>query len=321
MYVIGIDGGGTKTIGVIADEKGNVFAKETVGPTNLNSVGEEETKAQLKQLVTKLQQHHDVKITRVFAGLSSVHNQDRELMLKNYIASIIGQDTHVKVEHDAVIALYSGTLGKAGIVQISGTGSITFGANNKNERARVGGWGYLIGDEGSGYAFGREALSAVFRAHDGIAPSTQLTSLVLKTVNAESPQDLIPMIYQKRAREFIASLSQVVTIAAEQGDKTAIQIMENQSKEMAKSIEVLFMKLFKKEENVPVSLTGGVFSRADLLVPFLKNYFRKNQLPVSLVTPEIPPVAGAIIGALKEGNIAIDQHFPTNFLKSYKSIS
>lgn len=321
MYVIGIDGGGTKTVGVIADETGKVVAVETVGPTNINSVGEEEAKVQLKQLLIKLQKHTEQKITQVFAGLSGVHDKKREFMLTNYIESLIDSGIQVKVDNDAIIALYSGTLGQPGIVQISGTGSITYGVNEKNKRARVGGWGYLISDEGSGYALGREALSASFRAMDGLAPSTLLTEYILKKANTETLSDLIPMIYQKRAREFIASLSQVVTKAAEQGDQVASHIIKEQSLEMGKSIHALYRKLFEKEATVPVTLTGGVFSRADLFVPYLKYYFRENQLSVSVRVPEIPPVAGAVIGALKEGYIAIDQRFQTVFVQNYKSIN
>ena len=103
---------------------------------------------------------------------------------------------NVTVDHDAITALYSGTLGRPGIVQIAGTGAITYGINQNGERGRVGGWGHLFSDHGSGYAIGRDGLSAAFMAHDGLTEYTSLTELFLQHFEKEELPDIIRAIYQ-----------------------------------------------------------------------------------------------------------------------------
>src|SRR5699024_2233398 len=99
------------------------------------------------------------------------------------------------VDNDAIIALYSGTLGQPGIVQISGTGSITYGINHDGERDRVGGWGHFIGEKGSGFRLGSDALQAAFVANDPAGSATMLEESIRHFFRKQSLPDIIPEIY------------------------------------------------------------------------------------------------------------------------------
>src|SRR5699024_11102356 len=175
MYVLGIDGGGTKTKGVIANARGAVMAEASVGPTNPNSVERKSVENELIALMTSLEnENHEIlnQINRDYAGLSCVTDINAKKEMDQLIASLFKNPVNVRVDNDVVIALYSGTLGNTVIVQIAGTGSITYGINEHGKHDRIGGWGHLIGELGSGYGIGNDALDESFLAYDGVASNT-----------------------------------------------------------------------------------------------------------------------------------------------------
>jgi N-acetylglucosamine kinase-like BadF-type ATPase len=212
--------------------------------------------------------------------------------------------------------LYSGTLGRAGIVNISGTGSITFGMNEKGVRKRAGGWGYLIGDRGSGYSIGRDALQSAFEAYDGCGKETLLTELILQGTQVQSLTDLIPSIYELgKARKVIAPLSRIVVQAADQGDEVAQRILQKAAVDMATGIECLLTQLFHDRgrhhlSNIPVVLTGGVYSRSDWFIPTIKEKLsRMNEAKIEIIVPNVPPVAGGVIAALRNLDVDVEDRF------------
>jgi N-acetylglucosamine kinase-like BadF-type ATPase len=316
MYFIGIDGGGTKTLGVIADQTGQIFAHAVTGATNMNSVGKLKTLERLRELLDALRNQKPEmfeQVSIVFAGLSGVEQIERRQEIAAYIQGVAGGAVEILVDNDAVIALYSGTWGEPGIVQIAGTGSITFAENDEGNRGRAGGWGYLISDEGSGYSLGREGLAAVFRAHDGTGNPTELTPLVLKHFQVGTVPDLISSIYQEQARERIAGVSRLVTEAADLGDEAALAIVNRAAEEQAVCIAAVKEKLFEADQVVPVVLAGGVFNRHDLFTPSIHRSLGERKVCAKIVIPELPPVAGAVLAACKKKGIQADSDFVDHF--------
>jgi N-acetylglucosamine kinase-like BadF-type ATPase len=318
MYVLGIDGGGTKTTGVISDSSGHIYAKEQVGATNQNGVDRNIIERELTSLMEALKnQNPEVfsQLGTVFAGMSGVERDDAKKVIRNYIAKLLPDHTRIVIDNDGVNALYSGTLGAPGIVQISGTGSITFGINANGERKRVGGWGYLIDDEGSGYAVGRDALNAVFKAYDGRASETALTEMILSHFKVGQEPDLIKFIYEVgKSRAVIAPLSKLVVEAADRGDEVAKQILYESSLKIADSIRSLKNQLFD-DKPVLVVLAGGVFNRSDLIVPVIEKVLKNTNCDVNLVKPQMEPVGGAVIAALKHKNISLQESFLKEIVK------
>src|SRR5690625_4727038 len=124
---------------------------------------------------------------KIIYGISGAGHPTSRKKLTDFIKENVPQHINVQVDHDAMIALYSGTIGQPGIVQISGTGSVTYGVNTEGVRDRVGGWGHLLGERGSGYSIGHDALIHIFQAYDRMSEQTCLKEKVLHHFNVQSP--------------------------------------------------------------------------------------------------------------------------------------
>jgi N-acetylglucosamine kinase-like BadF-type ATPase len=321
MYVLGIDGGGTKTKGVIADKTGKVIAQHTVGASNPNSIDPSVIEQEIKMLLHTLKEQADTEfqhLSAAFAGMSGVDREEDQIKMKRILGRLLPPDTRLIIDNDGLSALYSGTLGKSGIVNIAGTGSITFGINSDGQRARVGGWGYLIGDPGSGYEIGKYALQAIFQAYDGCGEKTRLTELILERIGVQSPPNLIEKIYELgMARKSIAPLSQLVVKAADEGDEVAQRVLLKAGGEMADAINCLLRKLFSKaneQEAIYIVLAGGVYRRSDWFVPTIKTAILKSGYNTEIVVPEVPPVVGALVAAWKAVDVQVGQGFNEQLL-------
>ncbi|MFD1735433.1 N-acetylglucosamine kinase [Bacillus salitolerans] len=323
MYIIGIDGGGTKTMGVICDLQGRVLAKAKVGPTNPNSLGYELVEKELKKLLEELYIQDPNTFNRVtssFAGMSGVDQEiDKEKMVNIY-RRLLPPLCDIQVDNDAITALYSGTIGNPGVVNISGTGSITFGINDENDRARVGGWGFMLDDQGSGFSIGKRAIKAVFEEFDGYGSNTSLTPGILQSLNLQSPPEMLPIIYDfTKSRETIASLSKLVIKIADDGDPVAAEILHQAAKEMGLNIRRLILKLFKDQERenpIPVVLAGGVYQKANWFIPAIKEKLVFNHLKTMVLLPDLPPVGGSAIAAITNSKLNIDRGFVNQFIQT-----
>lgn len=324
-YVLGIDGGGTKTTGVIANEKGNTIAEATVGASNPNIVDYPHLVKTFSSLVSQLRKKDEdafKRVSHVFAGVSGAAHSSTKQQLIDVLTEVM-PSTSLTVDNDAVIALYSGTMGKAGIVQISGTGSITYGINGQGKRGRIGGWGHFVGERGSGYGLGHDALQAVFSAHDHMGPETALTELIIDHFRVTELSRIIPSIYQaNNPKETVASLGRLVMKAADSDDDVAKQIIEQNGLHIGKSITTLIKQLFnpdndelsgvaekdvqEKDKTIPVVLAGGLFNRLDLFQQAIKKELQNQLYSVKLIKPDAPPVYGAVIAALGDSSRTSD---------------
>lgn len=320
MYVLGIDGGGTKTTGLIANYKGEILKEVTVGGTNLNSKDRSDVIFELITLINNLKKVNDdvfSQVTSVFAGMSGAGNKQNQQDLHNIIVSLLPGDVKVTVDNDAITALYSGTLGEPGVVQIAGTGAITYGINQDEERGRVGGWGHYFSDFGSGYSIGRDGLRASFMAYDNMGQQTEIIDRLLTHFQVRDVSDLVNEVYQHdNPKEVIASLSKIVMDAADQGDSVALAIVDENATYLGQAVATLVKKLFPKEghsESLPVVLAGGLFNRFDLLEKPIKNTLLHNRINVNLIIPKTSPIGGAVIAALMSEEVKINEEFITHF--------
>src|SRR5699024_3301596 len=187
--------------------------------SNPNLVGQSDLLNTFNLLFDQLKkQNKDAfwQVTRVFAGMSGAGHPNVRHQLKSIIISLLPKKMRVTIVHDAIIALYSGTLGHPGIVQIAGTGSITYGMNHKGIQGRVGGWGHLLGESGSRYSLGSDALHAVFNAYDGLGEKTILHEMILDYFKVGKLPDIVHKIYHTtNQKEEIAALSKLVVQAAQ----------------------------------------------------------------------------------------------------------
>ncbi len=299
-YVIGIDGGGTKTKAVLADEHGTIYSEIVAGPSNLNSTSRDSVEKTFQDIFSHFKKTQPEIFRHVefcFAGLSGIENEQNDAFTTAVFEQIIGGQFPYLIENDAVNALYSGTYGEPGIVQIAGTGSITFGIDRQLNKKRVGGWGYLFGDQGSGYAIGRDALQVVFQRYDRNEPESLLIEQLKDHFKVTGDlKEIVPLIYKvKSPRNVIANLSEVVFNAYDSGDKDAENIIRKAVKDLSDSIQTIASQFSSLKPQVV--LVGGLFTRSDVLLPLLDEAL-KGEFP--LILPKVEPVMGSVVAALRE---------------------
>jgi len=199
------------------------------------------------------------------------------------------------------VALVAGVGDAPGIVIICGTGSIAYGRNTPNEAARSGGWGHLLGDEGSGYWIGCRALRAVARAADGRGPATTLSARVLAHFGVERPSDLIHEVYDRPLRHsVIAQVARAVQAARDEGDEVATAILEEAAHELIAAARSVTKRLRMEEDAFDFVVAGGVVTG----VPWIADELRRR-LPA--IAPrgrvkrlELEPAVGAVHLAVAE---------------------
>lgn len=260
-YVIGIDGGGTKTLLKMAGIDGKLIACHECGPSNINSAERGAVREVLSKLiyegVDKAGMRLDDCLCLCIGAAGAGREKDRKI-IENIIRDT-GFTGRLVVTDDIHTAFYGGVGGNEGIIAISGTGSVCFGKNSRGESHRAGGWGHIIGDEGSGYYIGREVLTAVIRSYDGRQGYTELTDLVLEHLNLKSPEDLVEYVYRSGAgKREISSLAAIAAKACALGDFAAEQILKNAAKELFHCAGVVIEKLGFMNKSTTMALGGSV---------------------------------------------------------------
>jgi len=294
-YVIGIDAGGTKTVGLLADQSGKVWTKARGGGANLVVHGELAVEKVIYQLIEDLEAPEPV--AAICLGIAGVDRSGQhELVL--HMLRRLGLRNRVKVVHDAVVALVAGAPEGSGIVVVAGTGSIAYGVDSTGRTARSGGWGYLLGDEGSAFWLGHAALRLGIRAADGRGPSTSLYDRVCQKLDLEGASGLVSWFYdQEHSRGRVAELASLVEDAAQDGDPAAEELLEHAAGHLARAALAVAQQL-TFEESFPLVLAGGAFRACPNLVHRLKGAL---DLPLAQVLSlEAEPATGAVRLAINE---------------------
>ena len=300
MHVLGIDAGGTKSVCLLADDRGEIVSM-TRGPgANLHAAGELGVEKVLHELMETAIGDRDVTPTAVCVGIAGVDRED-EAQTVRAIMRRIGHKSHVLVVNDALIALVAGAGDAPGIVVIAGTGSIAYGRNAAGEAARAGGWGHLIGDEGSGYWIGREALAAVMRAGDGRGPTTHLTAEILAHFNVADVSRLPRIVYDReQPRMAVAALGLLVQRVADEGDAVAARVLERAAEELVLAAGSVAARLEMRGDPFAFYLAGGAFQ----VVPSLARELSRRLVEVAprsrVGMLEAEPAVGAVRLALSE---------------------
>jgi len=265
MHVLGIDAGGTKTVCLLADERGNILSEGRGGGANLHTSGELDVEKVLHEVMETAIGDRDITPAAVCLGIAGVDRDDEARTVRAIIRRI-GYKSRIVVVNDALVALVAGAGNAPGIVIIAGTGSIVYGRNARFEAARAGGWGHIIGDEGSGYWIGREALAAIVRAVDGRGPDTRLTEDVLAHFNIDDTSRLPRIVYDRELpRMSVAALGPIVQQASDLGDAVASGILERAADELVLAARSVATRLEMRGDEFAFVLAGGVFR----VVPWL----------------------------------------------------
>src|SRR5262245_54936780 len=283
MHVLGIDAGGTKTVCLLADEQGAIVSEARGPGANLHTAGELAVEKVLHQVMEeaigdRMFADRPIVPCAICLGIAGVDRAD-EAQLVRAIMRRIGYKSRVLVVNDALIALVAGARDDPGVLINAGTGSIVYGRNAAGEAARAGGWGHMIGDEGSGYWIGREALAAVMRGADGRGPKTALTADILGLFGVTDVSRLPRIVYDREMpRMSVAALGPIVQAVASDGDAVAVRILERAADELVLAARSVTARLEMRGDAFTFFLSGGIFR----VVPWLA-----GELPRRLV--EVAP--------------------------------
>jgi glucosamine kinase len=299
--VVGIDGGGSRTRVMVADESGQQLGSAE-GTGSAVRPGEAERSAQIMESLVR-EALASCAMTHVMpkvlcAGAAGVGREGERQALWQALASRELAE-EVVVHADAAVALDDAFGDGAGILLISGTGSVAFGRGPTGDVDRCGGWGPMCGDEGSGAWIGRRALSVVTAASDGREPDTALVGAILTAAELDQPEGLIAWAAGSTPSR-LAELAPVVVITADAGDLRANAILSLAAEELALHVRTLARRLFGEERaSCPVALAGGLLAPGASLRRRVEHRL-KSAVPGAQIRPdEVVPVRGAVRGALR----------------------
>lgn len=321
-HVLGIDAGGTHTRCQLADESGRILSVGCGGPANTNFVSSKSAQSAVERTLARALKSFGREVEAAViagphlppttlavvarhAGTENVIVTDEfETALAAAFPTTVGQDPQ---QHDAQ---------RRGVVIMSGTGSFCKGRNAAGAEKYAGGWGPLVGDEGSGYDLAREALGAVVRASDGRGGETMLTELVLSHLKLGNVQELKKRLYAPPIkRHKLSELARHVFTAAQAGDGVAAEILRTGGIRLAQLASPVLLGLFGASERFPVALSGGILREESIMTATVTSEVKKVRPHADVFAPALQPVTGAVIIGLESIGVQIESKVINNFNK------
>ncbi len=310
-YYIGIDGGGTSSKGVLVNDKGQIQAHASGGPSNINNIGIHKTIENLSVLVTHLMQSIPAdELAGIGFGLSGAGRaEDQQRIKDSWLEKNNAYSASIIVHHDAFAAAMGASAGKGGVIAISGTGSIVYGIYHQKEY-RAGGYGYLLGDEGSGYYIGSLALHKGLAHHDGLCEAPELYRELCLFYEVENLPQIVSKVYQNPdPKGMISSCCALVFSLLEKGNEDARQIIDSSNADFARQIIAVFKQMnFSTHILYPI---GSLFNNP-LMRANLETQFTDSSNYIVLGKKAYNPEIGMILACLEAQNQPISAKFLQN---------
>lgn len=297
-YLLGIDGGGTCTTAWLADTSLTILSRAQTGPSNPVKVGMVSAQRELARAYHLALREARVKrftLRAVCAGLAGGDSALVHKRMLSWLRKSIPSRAHL-LTTDAAVTLAAALRDSEGIIVIAGTGSIAYGRDQQGRVLRVGGWGNLFDDAGSGYDVGRKAVACALRAFDGRSKPTRLTDSICRELHLGQVTEIVPKPLTPR---HIAALFPTVQEAARAGDRVAQNLCHEAARDLADMALALITQFGWKRCSIPVVCSGGVFQSS----PMIRRAFTQRvhqeapEARVSLLRRQ--PVEGALFLASK----------------------
>lgn len=296
-FVVGVDGGGTRTRAVIVDDRGLELGRAEA-PGAVVTAGAPESAAQAVTEAVRAAAERacvDLPGAVLWAGLSGAGHERARLAVTDLLERA-GLAQRVTIGTDVRAAFEAAFPEGPGILLIAGTGSIAWARTPGGEVGRAGGWGQQLGDEGGGFAIGLGAVRSVVRAEDGRESATVMRDDVLRALGLDDPKDLIPWAASATKAE-VAGLVPVVVRAAASGDPAARHLMDQAVRELAKHVTAVLERMGPWPSPPPLLLWGGLIGENGPLRERLSRVL--GPLPVEVRSDSIDPTMGAARLALQ----------------------
>ncbi|MGQ9514424.1 MAG: N-acetylglucosamine kinase [Thermoproteota archaeon] len=288
----GIDAGGTSSVGIAASREGFVKGFEIGGPANLQIFGLDSCIDTIVSIVRKLIKSNSV-LKCIGVGVPGARLKGDQEKLSKEISNAL--DCKAVVTGDVELACHACFPSGDGVVVVAGTGSSARAISDGSIIARAGGWGPLLGDDGSAYWIGLEALRSVVRAVDGSGDITRLCEAIKERFDLSSYDDLV-RISMSLSREQIASLAELVHEVAKGGDEVSIRILQQAGRELGSIASVVARRVGR---NIRLALVGGVFNAGEYVRSPLLEVLKRIGIEASVIEPKFPPCVGGLILAYR----------------------
>lgn len=303
--IAGVDGGASKTRAVLITSDGAVVGAATVASASAYHREPEEAAAvviaAVRQALARARRRGPV--TALGAGLAGADDpRIHERLIEALGGSGLARSVHV--DHDAAAALAGGLALKPGVVVVAGTGSVAFGIDAAGRRARAGGWGPLLDDEGSGYAIGRAALRAAMRHYDGRGPSTALTEAVRGHFGLDSLAALKAAVRGSTIDQ-VAAVAPLTLDAARAGDRVAADILHRAAGGLAAMVAAVARALEWHGARFPLIAAGGVFEAGVTIVRPITQALRDLRCHADWRPAQFPPEIGAALLAARGAGLEV----------------
>ncbi|MDR7543415.1 MAG: BadF/BadG/BcrA/BcrD ATPase family protein [Armatimonadota bacterium] len=302
-FIVGIDGGASKTRAAVLSGSGAVLAVATVQSASAYHREPEEAAGVVVAAAQEALRQADLRppVRALGAGLAGADDPAVRARLVAVLRAS-GLAPHVHVDHDAAAALAGGLCLAPGVVIIAGTGSVAFGVDRDGNRARCGGWGPLLDDEGSGYAIGRAVLRAAMRAHDGRGPATALADAVRARFALRS-LDALKQAVRGVGIDEVAAVAPLAFAAARAGDAAARRILRRAGRDLAMMIGAVARALGWAASAFPLIAVGGVFEAGDLIIAPMTEALRAAGIAAALRPAALSPEIGAALLAARASGL------------------
>jgi N-acetylglucosamine kinase-like BadF-type ATPase len=297
-YLIGFDCGATKTDCALADINGNILYTTTGGAANYLVTGADGTSKIILSLLNDCLKKFNTdysEIEKIVIGAAGAGRKEDVEKLESSLHQIFFADgikiKSLTIVSDAQIALHGAFPNEAGCILIAGTGSIIYGKDEKGNIYRTGGFGRLLGDEGSGFSIGRKGLQAAAKYFDGRGDETLIVKLIQEKYSIKSADELIAKVYKENFD--IASIAEVVIIAAKNDDQIAHHILLEESEELVHHINTMMKKM--NAIDLCASFSGSLISNNNIYSDMLRDKIKTSLPSVKIVSPKHSPIEGAIL--------------------------
>jgi len=267
VTVLAVDGGGPGCRAALCDRSGHILAFAQGGSCNYHSIGADKTTEALTVLLTCLMKKQALRVNCIVLGLAGLDTKRDQAALTLIVhtaltAANITTDK-IYLSNDAMLTLKGSVGQNNGVLIVAGTGSIACGITKDGLEARVGGWGYRVGDEGSGYSIGKAAITHILKSYDGRENSSGISAAILNEMSFTDEDKLLNWIYSSQfsiAR--IAALAPIIIRLAEEGDQQGITIIQHACQDLAEMAFTVIRKLSLVNTDFSLVLSGGVLKNS-----------------------------------------------------------
>ena len=318
--ILAIDGGGTSTRCYAIDSDGIILGSAKGGPSNHILNPWETVKESIETVIQEALRSASLRPEDVLCvslgtagtgpggeGKEAIEDLTREILPAELITAT----------GDMVIAFHGAIMEESGVIANAGTGSVVYGRAPSGAYRQVGGWGHVLGDEGSAYDIAVRSLRAAARFNDGRGEFTTLIDLIPPALDVSDMIQVAFKIYGlNMPREEIAALAKTVNEAAKNGDEVSRKILHNAAEELALAVTTAIRELSMEEEDLPVSYIGSVFDAGDLVIRPFADAITSKHPRVSVLPPKFPAVIGAFLLGAREAGWSISQETLTNIKES-----